>query len=64
MEGLGEGAAEEGRPPAGEIHVHCGHNPDTVKVFYEIPNSLAELVKAHDQDRTFTECLADIVHPH
>jgi hypothetical protein len=42
------------------VYVHTDHNADDVRVFYEIPEALAQAVRNREDDpRTFTQALAD-----
>jgi len=50
---------EDGDIPT--VYVFCDYNPDEVKMFYEIPDALAELIQPADSSWTFTECLALLV---
>lgn len=43
------------------VHVHTDHNPDSVRVFYEVPDALAKRIQPAGDRRTFTQCLADLV---
>lgn len=55
-------ATQDGDDPP-TLTIHCDFNPDEVKVLYEIPSAVADLVRAHDPERTFVQCLADLVDP-
>jgi phosphate/sulfate permease len=46
-----------------QMYIHCDYNQDDIRSFYEVPDALRDLVKAHDPDRTFAECLSDLVDP-
>lgn len=51
---------ESGGDPT--IYVRCDYNPDDVKIFYEIPDVVAELVRPGDSGQTFVECLVGLIN--
>lgn len=44
----------------GELYVHTDHNPDEVRVFYEVPDAVAALIRPAGDPRTFAQALADL----
>lgn len=46
------------------IYVSCNYNPDEVKIFYEVPDALAEMIRSVDAELTFVECLSYLVGPY
>jgi len=45
-----------------QVIVHTDHNPDEVRSFYEVPGALVNLIRPSDDERTFVQALADLVH--
>ena len=45
------------------LFVHTDHNPDEVRTFYELPDSLIDLLRGPDDSRTVAQALADLLAP-
>lgn len=51
--------SEDTRP---HVYVHTDHNPDDVRVFYEVPDVIVEALQQGTPDHfTFAQVLADIL---
>lgn len=48
-------------PPRPIVYVHTDHNADDVRTFYEVPEILARRLQPEDDERTFTQALADLL---
>ena len=49
------------QPERPEVVVYTDHNPDEIRVFYEIPDAVARLVQPSGDLRTFVQCVADLL---